>query len=248
MDKAPYYYAALGLVAEVDVSQDEQERYRATLRTSGFETSLRSNQQMLAQITKRDVPNAPLHLIMSPRTEKDGTLRTLDLRLLREPGSDEGLLDGFEALGELVYVGEEDGRIGLRIYPNPRGQLKRPFTISMGLEPYLFNTLPRIGYGLKVTGTLDLTSRRLVVTRSETVPLPPKKPKSAYQHARQGARERTQPSGRSGEQKGAEPKPTSATPQSSAATPNTRSDNASTDEAATDQRKRRRVRVHRDDV
>lgn len=182
MANTPYYHASLRVDANVRIEQNERGRYEATIAVDGHELPLRSNQNMLEQILKRGTqPSDRYRLVLSPRTNKDATLRPPDLRLLRHHddlnGTERDTLGvGFSALGQLVYIGEgEDHRIGLRIYPNPGGRLRKLFTLSVGLEPFLFNTLPPLGYGLSVSGHFDGDHTRIVVTRTETVALPRRK-------------------------------------------------------------------------
>lgn len=186
-----FYHATLRVDAAVRVEQDEQGRYQATIAVGATELPLQSNQNMLKQIVKRGTqPSDRYRLVLSPHTNMDATLRAPDLRLLRHhddlsDAERSDLTVGFSALGQLVYVGRgEDHNIALRIYPNPGGSLRKPFTMSVGLEPFLFNTLPPPGYGLSVTGQFDDSCNKIVIVRTETVALPRTKPRPATRKPR----------------------------------------------------------------
>ena len=113
---------------------------------------------------------------MWPRTDKDGQLGS-GTQLALYKGFDElGREPGLHALGELVKVDKDNALLQLQIYPNEgQGSLQKPFRLPLVASLELLEGLPELGSGLEVWGELKPRTGRVVVTKAQTVPLPPKR-------------------------------------------------------------------------
>ena len=67
-----------------------------------------------------------LRFIFYPRTTPAGAVR---LHLVRFDPTEKAEASKLYAVGKIRYA--DDKRAALRIYPNPKGQLKRPFTVQL---------------------------------------------------------------------------------------------------------------------
>lgn len=113
-------------------------------------------------------------MVLYPRTNVEGYLwRGTMLRFWYDPAEKPEREPGFHALGKLAKVDKKEALLVLQIFPNPEGQLSKPFTLPLIASLELLETLPKAGSGLEVWGELKMKSGRVVVTKAEAVALPP---------------------------------------------------------------------------
>ncbi len=79
------------------------------------------------------------------------------------------------ALGELVRVDRGDGLIHVRLHPNPKGALRRSFSLPLNASLEVIDTLPQLGRGVIIEGCFRAQSLRLVATSAQEVALPVKR-------------------------------------------------------------------------
>lgn len=79
------------------------------------------------------------------------------------------------ALGELVRVDRGDGLIHVRLHPNPKGALRRSFSLPLNASLEVIDALPQLGRGVIIEGYFRAQSLRLVATSAQEVALPAKR-------------------------------------------------------------------------
>ena len=116
-----------------------------------------------------DVFKVNLH----PKTDRAGVLApTSRLATWSEPKGDEeaGM---FHIVGQVVFVDRNEAKLVVRVHPNPKGNLRKAFMLTLQTNLELLDKVPKRGEGVEVKGLLKTPSRRLVATNLRLVPLPP---------------------------------------------------------------------------
>jgi hypothetical protein len=176
MAQAFYYHATLCLHAPLIVANDEKgEGIKVALDLGDRQIPV-GVKRRLAALLQDKPPEGERGIIVWPRTDKEGRLGNgTQLALYKDVGE----LDhepGLHALGELVKVDKENALLQLQIHPNEKqGSLSKPFKLPLVASLELLEGLPELGSGLEVWGELKPRTGRLVVTRAQAVPLPPKR-------------------------------------------------------------------------
>ncbi len=176
MAQATYYHATLCLHARISLTKDEQQRRTGVTVSLGDKLFPISVKRKLEAFLIKKPPEGEQGLILWPRTDKDGQLGS-GTQLALYKGFDElGREPGLHALGELVKVDKDNALLQLQIYPNEgQGSLQKPFRLPLVASLELLEGLPELHSGLEVWGELKPRTGRLVVTRAQAVPLPPKR-------------------------------------------------------------------------
>ena len=121
-------------------------------------------------------PESEQSLILWPRTDKEGLLGSGTQLAIYKPVGETGREIGFHALGELVKIDRENGLLQIQIHQNEKqGNLRRPFKIPLVSSLEILESLPDLGSGLEVWADLKPRTGRVVITKVQTVPLPPKR-------------------------------------------------------------------------
>lgn len=130
----------------------------------------------LAAVLMEKPPEGEQSVIVWPRTDKEGLLGNGTQLALYKNVGELSREPGLHALGELVKVDKENALLQLQIHPNEKqGNLNKPFRLPLVASLELLEGLPELGSGLEVWGELKPRTGRLVVTRVQAVPLPPKR-------------------------------------------------------------------------
>jgi hypothetical protein len=176
MAQAPYYHATLCLRGSLVISKDEQRGGIKVAVGLGDTRVPIGVKRRLAALLEEKPPEGEQGVIVWPRTDKEGRLGTgTQLALYKDVG-ELGRETGLHALGELVKVDKENALLQLQIHPNEKqGSLSKPFKLPLVASLELLEGLPDLGSGLEVWGELKPRTGRLVVTRAQAVPLPPKR-------------------------------------------------------------------------
>jgi hypothetical protein len=176
MAQAPYYHATLCLHGPLIVTKDEQRGGIKVAVGLGDTRVPIGVKRRLAALLEDKPPEGEQGVIVWPRTDKEGRLGNgTQLALYKDAGE----LDrepGLQALGELVKVDKDNALLQLQIHPNEKqGSLSKPFKLPLVASLELLEGLPALGSGLEVWGELKPRTGRLVVTKVQTVLLPPKR-------------------------------------------------------------------------
>ncbi len=176
MAQATYYHATLCLHAPISVTKDEQ-RGRVEVTVGLGESQVPANvKKKLAAFLAQKPPEGEQGLILWPRTDREGRLGSGTQLALYKSVDELGRKPGLHALGELIKVDKENALLQVQIYPNEgQGSLHKPFKLPLVATLELLEGLPELGSGLEVWGELKPRTGRLVVTRVQAVPLPPKR-------------------------------------------------------------------------
>ena len=176
MAQAPYYHATLCLHGSLIVTKDEQrESIKVAVGLGDTQVPV-GVKKRLAVLLQEKPPEGEQGIIVWPRTDKEGLLGNgTQLALYKDVG-ELSREPGLHALGELVKVDKENTLLQLRIHPNEgQGSLQKPFRLPLVASLELLEGLPELGSGLEVWGELKPRTGRVVVTKAQTVPLPPKR-------------------------------------------------------------------------
>ncbi|MDQ3399319.1 MAG: hypothetical protein M3511_16445 [Deinococcota bacterium] len=176
MAQAPYYHATLCLHGSLVVTKDEQRGgVKAAVGLGDTQIPV-SVKKRLAALLEEKPPEGEQGIIVWPRTDKEGLLGNgTQLALYKDVG-ELSREPGLHALGELVKVDKDNALLQLQIYPNEgQGSLQKPFRLPLVASLELLEGLPELHSGLEVWGELKPRTGRLVVTRAQAVPLPPKR-------------------------------------------------------------------------
>jgi len=176
MAQAPYYHATLCLHGSLIVTKDDQRGGIKVAVGLGDRQVPVGVKKRLAALLQDKPPEGEQGIIVWPRTDKEGRLGSgTQLALYKDVGE----LDrepGLHALGELVKVDKENALLHLQIHPNEKqGSLNKPFRLPLVATLELLEGLPEVGSGLEVWGELKARTGRVVVTKAQAVPLPPKR-------------------------------------------------------------------------
>lgn len=176
MSQLPYYHATLCLHSPLVVSKDEQRggvRVSVGVGERQFPVTVKKK---LAALLEDKAPQGDQGIILWPRTDKEGLLGNGTQLALYKGVGELNREPGLHALGELVKVDKENALLQLHIHPNEKqGSLHKPFKLPLVATLELLEGLPELGSGLEVWGELKPRTGRLVVTKVQAVPLPPKR-------------------------------------------------------------------------
>lgn len=194
----PDYYHAVLIVEAPLVFELKEERAPAIFAHIGEQQlPLRVFSRLRNWLQEHYQENHSYHLVLSPRTiPQVGQLRQADLRLLSSDGSlpdGKQLTPGFKALGVLVNVNREEAMFILKILPNPKGHLQKPFFISLRGSLELIEKLPPRKSAVYVEGKLKPLSFTLMAESVYALAeLPPTKSEEKPEDVKERQRQRTQ--------------------------------------------------------
>ena len=134
-------------------------------------------------------PEGEQGIILWPRTDKEGLLGNGTQLALYKSVEELGREPGLHALGELVKVDKENALLQLQLHPNEKqGILRRPFRLPLVASLELLEGLPELGSGLEVWGELKPRTGRVVVSKVQAIPLPPRRTPEPTTAAPKGTR------------------------------------------------------------
>lgn len=176
MSKTTFYHATLCLHGPLIMTRDEESGgIKAAIVVGDKEFPLNVKKK-LAALLEDQPPEGEQGIILWPRTDKEGLLGNGTQLALYKSVSELGREPGLHALGELVKVDKENALLQVQLHPNEKqGSLRRPFRLPLVANLELLEGLPELGSGLEVWGELKPRTGRLVVTKAQTVTLPPKR-------------------------------------------------------------------------
>jgi hypothetical protein len=171
-----YYCATLMARAHMIVEETEGPYSpQVFLNFGGKVLPVKAYKRLRAYLQEHPPEAVPYTVKLWPKTTPEGYLTAnTELRVFK-PVEDADP-EEFYALGKLTYIDRDEARFGIRILPNPRGMLGKPFLLSIAASLELLESLPEEGAGLEVWGELRPKSLRLMVKRFEVVPLPATRP------------------------------------------------------------------------
>jgi len=176
MAQVPYYHATLCLRGLLLVTKDEQRGGIKVAVGLGDKQIPIGTKKKLAALLEDKPPEGEQAIILWPRTDKEGLLGNGTQLALYKGTGELSREPGLHALGELVKVDKENALLQLQIHPNEKqGNLHKPFKLPLVASLELLEGLPELGSGLEVWGELKPRTGRLVVTKAQAVPLPPKR-------------------------------------------------------------------------
>ncbi len=170
-----YYHATLCLHGPIILTPDETRGITAAVGIGERHVPV-GIKQKIAALLKKQPPQGEQGMILWPRSDRSGVLGSgTQLALYKDVG-ELGREPGLHALGELVKVDKDNALLQLQIHPNEKqGSLNKSFKLPLVASLELLEGLPELGSGLEVWGELKPRTGRVVVTRAEVVPLPPKR-------------------------------------------------------------------------
>ncbi len=176
MAQPSYYHATLCLHTPLIVTKEENRLGLHVAFKLGDKVFSLNVKRKLAAVLVEKPPEGEQGIIVWPRTDKEGLLGNGTQLALYKSLTEIGRGPGLHALGELVKVDKENALLQLQIHPNEKkGNLNKPFRLPLVASLELLEGLPELGSGLEVWGELKPRTGRLVVTRVQAVPLPPKR-------------------------------------------------------------------------
>ncbi len=121
-----------------------------------------------------EVPSGLHKLTLYPRTDSEGVLG-IGTALARAAPTEGTEVREYplHVLGRLALVDRAEGMIVVRIYPNQGTRGGRVFQLPLVASLELIESLPELGRGVFVQGTLRPRSLRLVALRASPTRLPP---------------------------------------------------------------------------
>ncbi len=147
---------------------------RVALRTllGGKPVSLRWTPRAQARARKLLSRASPQQLVLAfwPRTDEAGTLvpKACTVYQVLLPQGGEG---SFRVRGRLAAIDLAEGRFSVEIRPNPKGVLRKTFSLVLQASISLLQSLPPAGTGVEVVGEFRPGSRRLVARKAVPAPL-----------------------------------------------------------------------------
>jgi len=189
MSKTTFYHATLCLHGPLIVTKDKERGGIKAAIVVGDKHFPLNVKKKLAALLEDQPPEGEQGIILWPRTDKEGLLGNGTQLALYKSVSELGREPGLHALGELVKVDKENALLQLQLHPNEKqGSLRRPFRLPLVANLELLEGLPELGSGLEVWGELKPRTGRLVVTRAQAVPLPPRRTTEPTTAAPKGTR------------------------------------------------------------
>lgn len=170
-----YYHATLALDANLDIKEDKKRGgKKVSIEVGGKPFPILVKRNMVA-LLEENPPEGEQSLILWPRTDKEGLLGNgTQLGTFRPAGTIKRE-HNLHAVGELVKVDRENALLQIEIFPNPnQGSLRKSFKLPLVASLEVLDTLPELGSGLEVWADLKSRTGRVVVTKVQAHPLPPK--------------------------------------------------------------------------
>lgn len=176
MPENVYYHATLVVNAPLIVYEDKKRGgVKVALGIGDRPFPLIVKKKAVALI-EQNLPKGEQSIILWPRTDKEGLLGSGTQLALYKPLGELNREPGLHALGELVKVDRENALLQIQIFPNEgQGSLKKPFKMPLVASLEVLDDLPTVGSGLEVWAELKQRTGRVVITRVQAVPLPPKR-------------------------------------------------------------------------
>jgi hypothetical protein len=176
MPENVYYHATLIVNAPFIVSEDKKRGGVKVALGIGDKPFPLIVKKKWAAIIEANPPEGEQSVILWPRTDKEGLLGSGTQLALYKPVGEVTREPGLHALGELVKVDRENALLQIQIFPNEgQGSLKKPFKLPLVASLEILDSLPEVGTGLEVWADLKQRTGRMVITRVQAVPLPPKR-------------------------------------------------------------------------
>jgi hypothetical protein len=176
MSENVYYHATLVLNAPFIVSKDKKNGGIKIALGIGDKPFPLIIKRKFAALIEENPPEEEQSIILWPRTDKEGLLGSGTQLALYKPLGEIPREPGLHALGELVKVDRENALLQIQVFPNEgQGVLKKPFKLPLVASLEVLDSLPELGSGLEVWAELKQRTGRMVVTRVQAVPLPPKR-------------------------------------------------------------------------
>ena len=174
MNEAPMVYRASIFAAGEFLSLEKTtEGYcRVRIRFGTNQLELPIYPKLFARLTETPV-SGPCQFLIYPRTDGEGIL--CKGAWVGDVYPVPKRVEMLSALGELARVDRGDGLIHVRLHPNPKGALRRSFSLPLNASLEVIDTLPQIGRGVIIEGCFRAQSLHLVATSAQEVPLPPKR-------------------------------------------------------------------------
>jgi hypothetical protein len=176
MPENVYYHATLIVNAPLIVSKDKKGEIKIALGMGDSKPFPLIVKRKWAADIERNPPEGEQSVILWPRTDKEGLLGSGTQFALYKPLGEIPREPGLHALGELVKIDRENALLQIQVFPNEsQGVLKKPFKLPLVASLEVLDSLPELGSGLEVWAELKQRTGRVVVTRVNPVPLPPKR-------------------------------------------------------------------------
>lgn len=172
-----YYRATLALNAPLILRENKKQGGINVFVQFGEKPFLLLVKKRLAAMLEENPPEGEQSLILWPRTDKEGLLGIgTQLAIYKPVGEIDRIPNTLHAVGELVKIDRENGLLQVQIHQNEKqGNLRKPFKIPLVASLETLESLPELGSGLEVWADLKPRTGRVVVTKVQTVPLPPKR-------------------------------------------------------------------------
>jgi hypothetical protein len=172
-----YYHATLALNAPLILKENKKQGGINVFVQLGDKPFLLLTKRRLAAMLEENPPEGEQTLILWPRTDKEGLLGSgTQLAIYKPVGKIDREPNVLRAVGELVKIDRENGLLQIQIHQNEKqGNLRKPFKIPLVASLEVLEGLPELGSGLEVWAELKPRTGRVVITRVQTVLLPPKR-------------------------------------------------------------------------
>lgn len=175
MAQMSYYHATLCLHGPIVLTSDEKRGLTAAVEVGERQVPV-GTKQKIAALLKKQPPKGEQGVILWPRTDRNGILGSGTQLALYKSVSELGREPGLHALGELVKIDRDNALLQLQIHVNEKqGSLQKPYRLPLVAALELLESLPELGSGVEVWGEFKPRTGRLVATRAQAVPLPPKR-------------------------------------------------------------------------
>ena len=167
-----YYLANLTLLSPVEV-QPPSGKTPATVVLHHNDTPVYALVPRWLTDKIMTTPEGVQRVTLHPRTDREGFLAPISrLATWGNPEGD-GEAGRIHVVGQVIYVDKDEARFVVRVYPNPKGSLRKSFKLTFQTNLELLGRAPEKGTGVIVEGVLKTPSRRLVATSLKAIPLPP---------------------------------------------------------------------------
>ena len=180
----PHYLATLTLLSQLEV-RPAVGKNPPTVVLHHNDTPVTANVPRWLIDRLNEAPPEVFKVNLHPKNDCAGVLApTSRLATWSEPKGDEAGM--FHVVGQVVFIDHGEAKLVVRVYPNPKGNLRKAFMLTFQTNLELLGKVPKRGEGVEVKGMLKTPSGRLVVTNLRAMPLPPiredAQPKSGAQH------------------------------------------------------------------
>lgn len=177
MTENVYYHATLALNAPLILKENKKQGGINVFVKFGEKPFLLLVKRRLAAMLEENPPEGEQSLILWPRTDKEGLLGSGTQLAIYKPVGEIGREPNvLHAVGELVKIDRENGLLQIQIHQNEKqGNLRKSFKIPLVASLEILESLPELGSGLEVWAELKPRTGRVVITKVQAVPLPPKR-------------------------------------------------------------------------